>query len=333
MNLAPDAEFDPALRPQSFDDYLGQKDVKERLRVAVRAAKMRGEPMDHVLLSGPPGLGKTTMANIIAEELGVGLVTTSGPGIDKKGDLAGVLTALEDGDVLFIDEIHRLSSAIEENLYPAMEDFRIDIMLGEGPNARSMQLPLNRFTLVAATTRMGLLSSPLLGRFGIQERLEFYTADELATIVARSARLLNMVVDDDAALEIARRSRGTPRNANMLLRRVRDYMEVEGLELVDQPSADEWLTRLDIDKKGFGVIDRKYLNLLVHKYEGGPVGVKTLAAVIGEPPDTIEDVYEPYLIQEGFIDRTPRGRVATRSAITYMGGSVRAGTLSLFDNE
>jgi len=310
---------DAALRPLHFDDYTGQARVVERLRVAVRAAGRRGEPLDHVLLSGPPGLGKTTLAAIIANELGVALHTTSGPAIDKKGDLAGVLTGLETGDVLFIDEIHRLAAAVEENLYPAMEDFFFDVMMGQGPHAQSLKLPLNRFTLIGATTRTGLLTSPLRSRFGIIERLEFYLAEELATIVMRSAHLLGMPMDDDAALEIARRSRGTPRIANRLLRRVRDYMDVEGMDRVDIALARHALTLLEIDPLGLDATDRTYLDALVVKFDGGPVGLDTLAAAIGESSHTIEDVHEPFFIQEGFLQRTPRGRVATPRAYAYLG--------------
>lgn len=328
--------FEAALRPTRFDDYTGQTRVKDRLQVAVRAASMRGQALDHVLLSGPPGLGKTTLAAIIAGELGVNLHTTSGPAIDKKGDLAGIMTGLEEGDVLFIDEIHRLSSAVEENLYPAMEDFFFDIIIGEGPHSRSLKLNLPRFTLIGATTRTGLLTSPLRGRFGIIERLAFYTDDELARIVHRSSGLLGMTVDDDASVEIARRSRGTPRIANRLLRRVRDYMDVEGADLVDMALARHALERLDVDPLGFDHTDRQYLDALIVKFGGGPVGIDTIAAAVGEASQTLEDVHEPFFIQQGFVQRTPRGRVATRRAFEYLGLPLPdrlAPQLALFDSE
>ncbi len=311
--------LEPALRPTTFDDYVGQTATKDRLRVAVRAARMRGESLDHVLLSGPPGLGKTTMAAILAEEMGVKLQTTSGPAIEKKGDLAGILTSIEEGDVLFIDEIHRLSAVVEENLYPAMEDYHIDVMIGDGPHARSLKLTLPRFTLVGATTRTGLLTSPLRGRFGIIENLEFYTAENLARIILRSAGLLQLVVDEDAAAEMARRSRGTPRVANRILRRVRDYADVEGLDIIDQRLASHALDQLDIDTLGFDRMDRRYLDVLICKFGGGPVGLDTIGAAMGESSHTIEDVLEPFMIQEGFVQRTPRGRVATRRAFEHLG--------------
>lgn len=323
-DISADADEDerrvePALRPTTLDDYVGQSSVKERLRVSVRAAIKRGEPLDHVLLSGPPGLGKTTMAAILATELGVAMHSTSGPAVEKKGDLAGILTSIEEGDVLFIDEIHRLSAVVEENLYPAMEDFHIDVMIGDGPHARSLKLNLPRFTLVGATTRSGLLTSPLRGRFGIIENLEFYNADELARIVLRSASLLDMIVDEDAALEMARRSRGTPRVANRILRRVRDYADVEGAEIVDVKLAAHALDQLEIDNRGFDTMDRRYLDVVVIKFGGGPVGLETIGAAMGEAGHTIEDVLEPYMIQEGFIQRTPRGRVATPRAYAHLG--------------
>ncbi len=332
---ADDDSLDPALRPQTFDDYTGQSGVKERLRVAVRAARMRGDNLDHVLMSGPPGLGKTTMAHIIAAELGVNLHSTSGPAIDKKGELAALLTQVTEGDVLFIDEIHRLSASVEENLYPAMEDFQLDIFLGEGPHARNIKLSLPRFTLVGATTRTGLLTAPLRARFGILERLEYYEAEQLSAIILRSAGLLGITVADDAAHEMARRSRGTPRTANRLLRRVRDYMQVEGCEIVDIELARHAMKQLDIDDRGFDRMDRSYIESLVHKFDGGPVGVETLAAALGESSHTLEDVYEPYLLQEGFIQRTPRGRVATATALRYVGADPgrSAGILPLFDEE
>ncbi|TVQ99691.1 MAG: Holliday junction branch migration DNA helicase RuvB [Deltaproteobacteria bacterium] len=326
--------FDPALRPVRFADYIGQRDVREKLRVAVTAARKRGETLDHVLLSGPPGLGKTTLASIIAREMGVAIHTTSGPAIEKKGDLAGIVSGLEEGDVLFIDEIHRLSSVVEENLYPAMEDFHFDIVLGDGPHARSLKLELPRFTLVGATTRTGLLTSPLRARFGIIERLEFYATADLAEIILRSARLLDLTVDEAAAEEIAGRSRGTPRIANRLLRRVRDYMDVEGAELIDRELACWALEKLGIDSGGLDWLDRRYLDALVMKFDGGPVGVETLAAAIGEPSHSIEDVIEPFLIQQALIHRTPRGRVATPAAWSLLGvtpGAAPVSPLPLFE--
>lgn len=314
-----DERIDPALRPLRFDDYTGQGPVKRRLSVAVRAAKKRGEALDHVLMSGPPGLGKTTMAAIIANELGVGFHSTSGPAIEKKGDLAALLTDLQEGDVLFIDEIHRMSAAIEENLYPAMEDYQLDIFLGEGAHARSLKLTLPRFTLIGATTRSGLLTSPLRARFGILERLDFYEPADLSQIILRNAAILGMIVDEDAAHEMALRSRGTPRTANRLLRRVRDYMDVGGADLVDLALAQHAMNELDIDKHGFDTMDRRYLEMLVLRFEGGPVGLETLAAALGESSDSIEDVYEPYLIQHGYIQRTPRGRIASAHAFRVCG--------------
>jgi holliday junction DNA helicase RuvB len=318
-SLPNDAPFEPALRPKSFDDYAGQQGVKERLRVAVRAAKMRGEALDHVLLSGPPGLGKTTLAVILANELGVQLHSTSGPAIEKKGDLAGILTSLGDGDLLFIDEIHRLSAVVEENLYPAMEDYFIDILIGDGAHARSVKLTLPRFTLVGATTRSGLLTSPMRGRFGIVETLELYATNELAAILRRSARLLDMLIDDLAADEIARRARGTPRIANRLLRRIRDYRDVEGVEVVDRELARHALGLLDVDEQGLDRMDRRYLTVIADLFGGGPVGLDTIAAAMGEAAHSLEDVYEPYLLQQGFIMRTPRGRVATPRAFAHLG--------------
>lgn len=321
--------LEPALRPTTFDDYVGQAATKERLRVAVRAARMRGESLDHVLLSGPPGLGKTTMAAILAEEMGVKMQTTSGPAIEKKGDLAGILTSIEEGDVLFIDEIHRLSAVVEENLYPAMEDYHIDVMIGDGPHARSLKLSLPRFTLVGATTRTGLLTSPLRGRFGIIENLEFYTAENLSRIILRSAGLLQLTVDIDAADEMAKRSRGTPRVANRILRRVRDYADVEGLEIIDQRLAAHALDQLDIDTLGFDRMDRRYLDALICKFGGGPVGLDTIGAAMGESSHTIEDVVEPFMIQEGFVQRTPRGRVATPRAFQHLNVPMPSGLLPL----
>ena len=323
--LPADASHEPALRPKSFDDYAGQGGVKERLRVAVRAATMRGEALDHVLLSGPPGLGKTTLAVILANEMGVQLHSTSGPAIEKKGDLAGILTSLSDGDVLFIDEIHRLSAVVEENLYPAMEDYFIDILIGDGAHARSVKLNLPRFTLVGATTRSGLLTSPMRGRFGIVETLELYDTSELAAILRRSARLLDILIDDLAAEEIARRSRGTPRIANRLLRRIRDYRDVEGVEVVDRALARHALGQLDVDELGLDRMDRRYLSVIADLFAGGPVGLDTIAAAMGEAAHSLEDVYEPYLLQQGFIMRTPRGRVATPE-LSFSDGGARGQT-------
>lgn len=309
-----DERTDPALRPERLVDYTGQRELTRRMNVFIQSARKRAETLDHVLLWGPPGLGKTTMAAIVANELGVGFHATSGPAVDKKGDLAALLTDLQPGDVLFIDEIHRLSPVIEENLYPAMEDFQLDIFLGEGPHARSIKLDLPRFTLIGATTRTGLLTSPLLARFGITERLDFYEPADLTSIVSRSASILGIIIDDDAAFEIARRSRGTPRTANRLLRRVRDFMEVEGMDLIDLALAEHAMEQLGIDNSGFDKMDRRYIETLVLRFGGGPTGLNTLAAALGESAHTLEDVYEPYLLREGLIQRTPRGRVATTRA-------------------
>jgi Holliday junction DNA helicase RuvB len=323
--IADDTAQDGALRPRSFEDYVGQEHHKENLRIFVTAAMRRGEALDHVLFCGPPGLGKTTLAHIIANELGVGIHITSGPAIERKGDLAGILSNLRERDVLFIDEIHRLNPAVEENLYPAMEDFQFDIVIGQGPHARSMKLPLPRFTLVGATTRSGLLTSPLRDRFGAIVRLEYYTAAELTTIVRRSASLLDIGIDEEAAHEVARRSRGTPRIANRLLRRVRDFAEVKGDGRITREIADYGLSRLQVDQKGLDPLDRKYLSAMIEKFGGGPVGVETLAAAVSEERDTLEDVCEPYLIQEGYIQRTPRGRVATPEAFRHLGLAAVAG--------
>lgn len=309
-----DERTDPALRPERLVDYTGQRELTRRMNVFIQSARKRAETLDHVLLWGPPGLGKTTMAAIVANELGVGFHATSGPAVDKKGDLAALLTDLQPGDVLFIDEIHRLSPVIEENLYPAMEDFQLDIFLGEGPHARSIKLDLPRFTLIGATTRTGLLTSPLLARFGITERLDFYDPADLTSIVSRSASILGIIIDDDAAFEVARRSRGTPRTANRLLRRVRDFMEVEGMDLIDLALAEHAMEQLGIDNSGFDKMDRRYIETLVLRFGGGPTGLNTLAAALGESAHTLEDVYEPYLLREGLIQRTPRGRVATTRA-------------------
>jgi len=314
-----DVTLDTTLRPQSLEEYIGQESVKANLRVAIDAAKGRRETLDHLLLYGPPGLGKTSLAHIIAESMGVSIRTTSGPVIERPGDLAAILTNLDAGDVLFIDEIHRLSRVVEEILYPAMEDYQIDVLIGQGPAARSIKLDLKRFTLIGATTRAGLLTSPLRDRFGVSFRLEFYTADELATIVRRSARILNVPIDNTGAVEIARRARGTPRIANRLLRRVRDYAQVRAQGVITVAVADQALAMLEVDARGFDKMDRAILLTIIDKFGGGPVGVETLAAAIGEERDTIEDVYEPFLIQEGFLHRTPKGRVATRIAFEHFG--------------
>ncbi|MBL0091260.1 MAG: Holliday junction branch migration DNA helicase RuvB [Piscinibacter sp.] len=308
-----------ALRPKGLGDYVGQAKVREQLEIFIGAAKKRSEAMDHVLLFGPPGLGKTTLSHIIANELGVNLRQTSGPVLEKPKDLAAILTNLERNDVLFIDEIHRLSPVVEEILYPALEDYQIDIMIGEGPAARSIKLDLQPFTLVGATTRAGMLTNPLRDRFGIVARLEFYTAEELARIVRRSAGLLNVATDDEGAAEIARRSRGTPRIANRLLRRVRDYAEVKGDGRIVKAQAELALKMLDVDPLGFDLMDRKLLEAVIHRFDGGPVGLDNVAAAIGEERDTIEDVIEPYLIQQGFLQRTPRGRIATLAAYRHLG--------------
>ena len=312
-------EQDNALRPLRFDDFAGQSKIVSNLRIFVEAARMRGESLDHVLLFGPPGLGKTTLSNIIANELGVGFKVTSGPVLDKPGDLAGLLTSLEDNDVLFIDEIHRLSPIVEEYLYSAMEDYRIDIMIDKGPSARTIQIDLNKFTLIGATTRSGLLTSPLRARFGINCHLEYYDAHVLAGIVERSARLLGIHIDSKAAAEISRRSRGTPRIANALLRRVRDFAQVKGNGAIDLEIARYALEALNIDTFGLDEIDNKLLSTIIDKFKGGPVGLNTIATAMGEDAGTIEDVYEPYLIKEGFIKRTPRGREATELAYKHLG--------------
>lgn len=312
-------EFENALRPLQFDDFSGQQNVVENLRVFVEAAKYRGEPLDHTLLHGPPGLGKTTLSNIIANELGVGFKITSGPVLDKPGDLAGILTSLEPRDVLFIDEIHRLSPVVEEYLYSAMEDYRIDIMIDKGPSARSIQIDLNPFTLVGATTRSGLLTAPLRARFGINLHLEYYDPATIQKIIKRSAHLLKVPIDDDAAIEISRRSRGTPRIANSLLRRVRDFAQVRGNGRITNAIAQLALQSLNIDQYGLDETDNKILLTIIDKFRGGPVGVSTIATAIGEDAGTLEEVYEPFLIMEGFIKRTPRGRVATSLAYEHLG--------------
>jgi len=317
-----------ALRPRSLREYVGQQRVREQLEIFIQAAKGRHEALDHVLLFGPPGLGKTTLAHIVANEMGVQMRQTSGPVLERPGDLAALLTNLEKNDVLFIDEIHRLSPVVEEILYPALEDFQIDIMIGEGPAARSVKIDLQPFTLVGATTRAGMLTNPLRDRFGIVSRLEFYSAADLAHIVERSARLLNAAASPEGAAEIARRSRGTPRIANRLLRRVRDYAEVKAQGRIDTEVAGAALTMLEVDPMGLDLMDRKLLDAIVHKFDGGPVGVDSLAAAIGEERDTIEDVIEPYLIQTGFLQRTPRGRIATRATWQHLGLTPPKGAFS-----
>ncbi len=321
-----------ALRPQVLADYIGQAKVREQLDIFMGAARRRGEALDHVLLFGPPGLGKTTLAHIIAREMGVNLRSTSGPVLERAGDLAALLTNLERNDVLFIDEIHRLSPVVEEILYPALEDYQIDIMIGEGPGARSVKIDLQPFTLVGATTRAGMLTNPLRDRFGIVSRLEFYTTEELTTIVERSAQLLQAGIDTEGAREIARRSRGTPRIANRLLRRVRDYAQVRADGRIVRDVADAALRMLDVDPLGFDLMDRKLLEAIVHRFGGGPVGLDNLAAAIGEERDTIEDVIEPFLIQHGYIQRTPRGRIASASTYAHLGLSAPRAGSDLFES-
>jgi Holliday junction DNA helicase RuvB len=312
-------DLDTTLRPQSLDEFTGQAEARANLKVFIEAAKNRGEALDHVLFVGPPGLGKTTLAQIMAKELGVNFRSTSGPVIAKAGDLAALLTNLEDRDVLFIDEIHRLSPAVEEILYPAMEDFQLDLIIGEGPAARSVKIDLSKFTLVAATTRLGLLTTPLRDRFGIPVRLNFYTVEELELIVRRGARLMGLGITDDGAREIARRARGTPRIAGRLLRRVRDFAEVARAEAVTKQIADEALTRLLVDNMGLDQLDKRYLTMIALNFGGGPVGIETIAAGLSEPRDAIEDIIEPYMIQQGFIQRTPRGRILTANAWKHLG--------------
>ncbi|MBF6058033.1 MULTISPECIES: Holliday junction branch migration DNA helicase RuvB [Thiomicrorhabdus] len=318
QEISDDIYVSPSVRPKQIHEYIGQKAVREQLELSMQAAKMRGESLDHVLLYGPPGLGKTTLSNIIAQEMGVTLRQTSGPVIEKPGDLAAVLTRLEPHDVLFVDEIHRLSPIVEEVLYPAMEDFQIDIVIGEGPAAQSVKIDLPPFTLVGATTRAGLLTSPLRDRFGLVQRLEFYSDEELTQIVSRSAYILGMEALPEGAAEIARRSRGTPRIANRLLRRVRDFAQVRGDGIITQPIADAALNLLEVDSRGLDKMDRRFLQTLIEKFEGGPVGIDSLATALGEERGTIEDVIEPFLVQQGFLIRTPRGRMATSHSYQHL---------------
>jgi Holliday junction DNA helicase RuvB len=333
LEFEDEQSFDRSLRPQSFSEYVGQSKLIDNLRVFVKAARKRSEALDHMLFAGPPGLGKTTLAYIIAEELGVNIHITSGPAVDKKGDLAGLLTNLQERDVLFIDEIHRLNPAVEENLYPAMEDYQFDLIVGEGAHARNVKLPLKPFTLVGATTRTGLLTSPLRDRFGFHAQLDYYNHPELQQIVLRSAGILDIQCSEEGGFQIARRSRGTPRIANRLLRRVRDFAEVDGDGTIDTEMAVYALTRLDVDEAGLDRVDRKYLACLIDKFEGGPVGVETLSAALSEERDTLEDVYEPFLLQEGFIKRTSRGRVATSLAYTHLGRSMGTDQGALFESK
>ncbi|MCA1796796.1 MAG: Holliday junction branch migration DNA helicase RuvB [Desulfuromonadaceae bacterium] len=327
-----DEHFENPLRPRTLAEYIGQEQIKSNLEVFIQAARKRAEALDHVLFYGPPGLGKTTLANIIASEMGVNIKSTSGPVIEKAGDLAAILTNLEEGDILFIDEIHRMSAVVEEILYPAMEDYQIDIMIGQGPSARTIKLDLPRFTLVGATTRAGLLSSPLRDRFGVISRLQFYTDTELGVIVRRSAGILQIPISSDGEMEIARRSRGTPRIANRLLRRVRDFAQIEGDGTISRKAADQALLRLEVDKLGFDHMDTTLLKAIMDKFAGGPVGLDTLAAAIGEEKDTIEEVIEPFLLQQGYLSRTPRGRIATELAYKHFQRLKNINTANLFDS-
>jgi len=321
-SMSEDEALDLGVRPRSFEEYIGQTKVTDNLKIFVEAAKKREEPIDHILLTGPPGLGKTTLARILAQEMEAGIHSTSGPAMERKGDLAGILTGLGRGDVLFIDEIHRMHSAIEENLYPALEDFRYDIVLGDGPHARTVTLGLQRFTLVGATTRAGLLSAPLRDRFGMVFHMEYYGVDDLVEILRRSARILGIEITHEGSMSIAQRGRGTPRIVNRLLRRVRDFAQVEGDKIITEGVAQDALNRLDVDELGLDNLDRRYLSALCSKFDGGPVGIETLSAALSEERNTIEDVHEPYLLQQGLIQRTPRGRVATRRSFEHLGVSV-----------
>ncbi|TCO68347.1 Holliday junction branch migration DNA helicase RuvB [Caldanaerobacter subterraneus] len=318
QNFTQEDATEYSLRPRWLSEYIGQEKIKQELKIYIEAAKKRGEPLDHVLLYGPPGLGKTTLATVISNEMGVGIKITSGPAIERSGDLAAILTNLQENDILFIDEIHRLNRSVEEILYPAMEDFELDIVIGKGPSARSIRLSLPKFTLIGATTRAALMTSPLRSRFGVINRLDYYSVEELKEIIKRSANILNIGIDEDAAFEIARRSRGTPRIANRLLKRVRDFAEVKGNGYIDYNTANIALNMLGVDEMGLEEIDRKILIAIIEKFGGGPVGIDAIAASVGEDVDTIEDMYEPYLMQIGFLNRTPRGRVVTKLAYQYL---------------